>query len=114
MTVLVGSLNPNETGIFYVTGEATSDSYRSRLDARVEMLYNGTNGNQVKEDSVVSNTSTDCDNSSLGATALFGGGFFPTTFIGWLFLILFILFLVWVSRRFMYNKAAGHGADHHL
>jgi hypothetical protein len=113
VTVLVGSLNPNETGIFYVTGEATSDSYRSRLDARVEMLYNGTNGNQVKEDSVVSNTSTDCDNSSLGATALFGGGFFPTTFIGWLFLILFILFLVWVSRRFMYNKAAGHGADHH-
>ena len=116
VTVLVGSLNPNETGIFYVTGEATSDSYRTRLDARVEMLYNGVNGNQIKEDSVVSNTSTDCDTSSLGAAALFGGGFFPTTFIGWLFLILFILFLVWLSRRFMYKKDShghsGHG-DHH-
>ena len=115
VTVLVGSLNPNESGIVYVTGEATTDSYGSnRLDARAEIIYDSTNGAELKEQAVVTNTSEDCKDSSLGAAAIFGGGFLPTTFVGWLFLILFILFIVWLSRKFMYKPAhhGGHGADH--
>ena len=111
VTVIVGTLNINESGIVYVTGQATNDVRGTQINGKAEITYDGQNGTKIKEEALVTNMSEDCDNSSLGAAAFWGTGFFPTTFLGWLLLFLFILFLIWISRRFMY-RPAHHSGDH--
>lgn len=45
-------------------------------------------------------------NGGLGAF-LFGAGFFPTTLAGWLIIILIILGIIYVARRYMRNQVVG-------
>jgi hypothetical protein len=48
-------------------------------------------------------------NGGLGAF-LFGAGFFPTTLAGWLIILLIILGIIYLARRYMRHEAAGMAA----
>jgi hypothetical protein len=107
LTILLGTLSPNEEDEISITGIVLRDAdSQDLLVTTAVMAYTYTTG--VQEDAIaygIHNVNICTDNGNLlGASALFGfGGFFPTTLFGWLLLILVILAIIVVVRRYYTN-----------
>ncbi len=108
LTILLGTLSPNEEDEISITGTVLRDAdSQDLLVTTAIMAYTYNTG--VQEDVIaygIHNVNICTDNGNLlGASALFGfGGFFPTTLFGWLLLILIILAIIVIVRRYYYNN----------
>jgi len=92
----LGDFLPGQVRTVTLDVIVTNDAYTGSVIENVARLE-GTNFSRT------SNTAnirvTDVIGSTAGATALFGAGFLPNTFVGWLLLTILILILVIVARK---------------
>ena len=107
ITVNIGTLSPNQTGSMTVSGTmGTIAQGKDIVVVTGRMAYtHPTSGAQEEAIAYsITHPSTCRNNNGLGAAALFGTGFYPTTLFGWLLLILVILLLVFIARE-VYTRA---------
>ncbi len=101
VTYEVGTLQPGEQGHFFVTGKMSALAQgKDLVVSTVRVAYTSpTTGAQEEAFGYALHKFQGCSvDTNLGAAALFGYGFFPTTLFGWLLLILVILALILVGR----------------
>jgi len=106
VTYEVGTLQPGEQGHFFVSAKLLNNAQNKDLVvSTVRVAYtNPTTGAQEEAFGYALHKFQGCSiDTNLGAAALFGYGFFPTTLFGWLLLILVILALILVGRM-VYDK----------
>ena len=104
LTVFIGTLAPLQSGVIYIKAVAGTGVYGKELiTTRTELSFTLPDGTQDTAVSYVFNNGLNCDRSSLGALALFSGGFFPDTFWGWVVLIIVICAIIFFARKF-YEK----------
>lgn len=111
--VQIGTLSPGETGIVYIAGVLTNDAIEGKLlTPRVDLSY--TIGGTQQVQTVYGQQSTQgCTKSfDLAGLAFGSGNFFPTSFLGWILLILVIFAIVFVIRFIARKQKAGHGDGH--
>jgi hypothetical protein len=102
LVVNVGTLEEDEAGEFLIQTEiARSAINQDVLVTAAEGVHTHPNidNSQASVIAYAVNNVINNGRSNLGALALFSGGFFPTTFLGWLILALIIFFIVLVARR---------------
>ncbi len=102
VTVNIGTLNPGQTGSMTVSGMIGIIAQgKDILVVTGRMAYTHPVSGAQEEAIAYSIThpSTCRNNNGLGAAALFGTGFYPTTLFGWLLLILVLLLLILVARE---------------
>jgi hypothetical protein len=106
LQVPLGTLVKNQSGTVMLGGKIHCNAKDNDLIvATATMAFTTPSGAQ--DDAIAYAALTaNRTNGSLAGLALFGFGFFPTTLIGWLILILIILILVYVARRMYTDK--GH------
>lgn len=119
LTVELDELATNEEGEIFISGEVmrgVSDEDIMVATAVMAYTYSTTLG---QEDAIAYKIHdvTRCGGSSLAGFALFGNGFFPDTFGGWLILLLLIAILVAVGRSIARRSvvapvAVTHAAPH--
>lgn len=113
LTVFIGTLEPLQTGVIYIKAVAGTGVYGKELiTTRTELSYTLPDGTQDTAVSYVFNNGLNCDRSSLGALALFSGGFFPNSFWGWVVLIIVICAIIYFARKF-YEKPHTHDVHSH-
>lgn len=120
LTVQLDELATNEEGEIFLSGEVmrgVADEDIMVATAVMAYTYSTTLG---QEDAIAYKIHdvTRCGNSSLAGFALFGNGFFPDTFGGWLLILLLIAILVAVARSISRRSvvapvAASHSAAPH-
>ncbi|MGI9118489.1 MAG: hypothetical protein ACR2IQ_02985 [Minisyncoccia bacterium] len=106
VTYEIGTLKSGEQGHFYVTAKMSSLAKgKDLVVSTVRVVYtNPTTGAQEEAIGYALHKFQGCStDTNLGAAALFGYGFFPTTLFGWLLLLLVILVLILVGRM-VYDK----------
>lgn len=106
VTLSVGTLIKDQEGIMYVSGRVLRTAIdRDLITATATIAFtNPTNNSQESAIAYALNNTNDCSRSSLAGLALFGNGFWPTTLVGWLILILILLALVYLATR-VYHTA---------
>lgn len=113
LTVFIGTLAPLQTGVVYIKAVAGAGVYGKELiTTRTELSFTLPDGTQDTAVSYVFNNGLNCARSSLGALALFSGGFFPDTFWGWVVLIIVICSIIYFARKF-YEKPHTQNAHAH-
>lgn len=113
LTVFIGTLTPLQTGVVYIKAVAGTGVYGKELiTTRTELSFTLPDGTQDTAVSYVFNNGLNCDRSSLGALALFSGGFFPDTFWGWVVLIIVVCTIIYIARKF-YEKPHTHDVHSH-
>ena len=101
VTYEVGTLQPGEQGHFFVSGKISALAEgKDLVVSTVRVAYTSpTTGAQEEAFGYALHKFQGCSvDTNLGAAALFGYGFFPTTLFGWLLLLLVILALILVGR----------------
>jgi hypothetical protein len=109
VTIDVGTLVPGQEATVSMQGSITNNAKAGDLIVTTTSIVytDAITGNQGDAIAYISNRVTDNNNNLLGA-ALFGAGFFPSTFIGWLILIMLIMGLVYFARKFYRQNEAHH------
>lgn len=106
LTIQLGTLAPNESGSIYFTGKVKNSARVNDLLVTSATLAFKNFGNSL-DTAIAYETNTVTSNRNgnfLGAWALFGdNGILPTTFIGWLLLILIIMGIIYLARK-MYSQ----------
>ena len=107
VTVDIGDVAPNQSGIVTLTLKVNSDAIRGNLAVTTATVVYTNPNTRGQEDATaysLINVSDDCPTAStLGASA-FGTSFLPNTLLEWLLLILVILGLIILARQ-LYKKS---------
>ena len=135
VTLALGTLAPNQTSTMVISGAVTKSATNENLIvANATIAFtNSVNNSQESAIAYALNNTASCqaaattgstnDTSNVAGLALFSGGFWPTTLIGWLIVILALIGLVSMgtmlfgdSRRMIAMPAAkkngnGNGYD---
>ena len=112
ITVNVGTLNPDQAGTVSFDGLVLSSAAnRDLLVVPATLSFENPN-NGARETAIAYGlaTSQNCVRNSLAGFA-FGAGFFPNTLIGWLLLILVILALAYLIRRWFFLPVVTRTTD---
>lgn len=96
VTVYIGSIGGNESGTVTFTARAIGPNNQA-VKTRANLVYTGGSVSAIDTDTYVGGSQ-----SVLGAS-VFGAGFFPQTFFGWLLVILILILLVIAARRYVVN-----------
>lgn len=96
VTVYIGSIGANESGTVTFTARAIGPTNEA-VKTRANLVYTGGSVSAVDTDTYVGGSQ-----SVLGAS-VFGAGFFPQTFFGWLLVIIILILLVIAARRYVVN-----------
>ncbi len=101
VTLNVGTLVQDQEGVMYVSGRVLRSAIdRDLITGTATIAFtNPTNNSQESAIAYALNNTTNCARNSLAGLALFGNGFWPTTLIGWLVLILIFLALIYLATR---------------
>ncbi len=106
VTINVGNLAPNQSGIVVLTFKVNSDATQGELTVTTASMVYTNPATTAQEDATAYSlitVSNDCPTAStLGASA-FGTSFLPHTLLEWLLLILVILALIILARQ-LYKK----------
>ena len=94
VTVYLGSVDPNQSGSVTFKAKAVGKD-NTGVVTKAMLVYTGGSVSAVDSDTYVGGSQ-----SVLGAT-VFGAGFFPQTFFGWLVVIVILMVLMVVARRYM-------------
>jgi len=105
VTVRLGSLDKNEEGTMNVVATA-KDPTGTNGSAVTTATMGFTLPSGAQDEAIAYAFNTVGSNSSLAGLALFGTGFFPTTFLGWLILILIIALIIALARRLYSRRPA--------
>lgn len=103
ITINVGTLNPEQSGVISFDGVVLdSAANRDLLVVPATLSFENPN-NGARETAVAYGLATtqNCVRNNNLAGFAFGSGFFPNTLIGWLILILVLLTLVYIIRRWL-------------
>lgn len=103
ITVNVGTLNPEQSGTVSFDGVVLdSAANRDLLVVPATLSFENPN-NGARETAVAYGLATtqNCIRNNNLAGFAFGSGFFPNTLIGWLILVLVLLTLVYIIRRWL-------------
>ena len=110
ITVFIGTLAKDQTGIVYVQGKANSlVNGVQNVATRVDFNYVKADGTSATTTNYIMHSGAACNN--LGANAL-SSGFLPTSFGGWLLLVILICAIIFVARKYFAKKEDAHGAHH--
>jgi uncharacterized repeat protein (TIGR01451 family) len=111
VTVFIGTLAKSQTGIVYLQGKANSMANGAQsIATRVDFTYTKADGTNATTTSYIMHSGAACNN--LGANAL-SSGFLPTSFGGWLLLVIIICAIIFVARKYFGKKEEdAHGAHH--
>ncbi len=112
ITVNVGTLNPDQAGTISFDGLVLSSAAnRDLLVVPATLSFENPN-NGARETAIAYGlaTSQNCVRNSLAGFA-FGAGFFPNTLIGWLILILVLLALAYLIRRWFFLPVVTRTTD---
>lgn len=102
VVVNIGTLNPGEEGSVRVNTELTGSIEAGKIIVvTAHLAYTIVADNAQEEVFAYSKNTIGEDGSNLAGTALFAGGFWPTTLIGWLLLFLLALIFVLVIKRLL-------------
>ncbi len=103
LTVQLSDLAAGEEGFINLQGQVVSmPSDTAQIVTTAVLVYTNKNGSQENAMAYVLNSQKVISNNLLGASAFFSG-IFPSSLIGWLFLIILILLLILVARS-LYNR----------
>lgn len=94
VTIYLGSIEPGESGQVTFTARAIGPDNLGVV-TRANLVYLGGSVSAADRDTYVGGSKT-----VLGAS-VFGAGFFPQTFFGWVLVILIIVIIVIAARRYM-------------
>lgn len=103
VTVMVGEMEKDQAGIIYLTGRANNRIVGHDITTRIDFTYTKINGVNETVTNYVFHSGRDCTNN-LGAFAL-GAGFFPTTFWGWVLIIILVCTIIYLSRKFFSDRS---------
>lgn len=98
LTLPIGDLLPEAEGTIYVGGSMSPNIKNGDLLVATAIVVYEVSPNVPDQAVAYGMISVQDNMSAFGATAIFGGGFFPTTLFGWLILVLIILLLIWIGR----------------
>ncbi|MFA7286004.1 MAG: hypothetical protein WC011_04160, partial [Candidatus Paceibacterota bacterium] len=99
VVVNIANLYPQEEGSVAVRVSVNTNAEIGKtIVVTANMVYTIVNTNVQEEVFAYSKNTVGVNNSSVAGAALFGNGFFPTTLIGWLVLLLIILLIVLAIR----------------
>jgi hypothetical protein len=106
ITLSIGTLAKDQTGTMNVTGTVLRTAInRNLIVASATIAFtNPVNASQESAIAYGLGNTNNCSNNSLAGLALFGDGFWPTTLIGWLFLILILLILIYLATLLFRNS----------
>lgn len=116
LTLEIGTLERNEEGEVSISADVNYKAVSAGEDilvttAVMAYTYESTLGQEDAIAYYIHDVNNCRDGNALGAFALFGGaGFFPSTLLGWLLLILVIMALIYVGRRLSEDARARRGA----
>ncbi len=100
LQVNIGTLPRNESGTVFIQG-VVNNSARDNDLAIATATIAFTTASGAQDDAIAyATTNINSGTNSLAGLALFGSGFLPSTLVGWLLLILVILALVALARRY--------------
>ena len=94
VTIYVGSIEPGESAQVTFTAKAVGPD-NIGVSTNAKLIYLGGSVSATDKDTYVGGS-----RSVLGAS-VFGAGFFPQSFIGWLLVILILIIVVISARRYM-------------
>jgi uncharacterized repeat protein (TIGR01451 family) len=107
LQVLVGTLVKNQSGTVMLEGKLRCGAHDNDLIVATSTIAFTIPGGAQDDAIAYASATVNRDASFLAGLALFGDGFFPTTLVGWLLLILIILVLIYIARR-MYVGRPSH------
>jgi uncharacterized repeat protein (TIGR01451 family) len=101
LTVIVGDLDEDEEGEFLVRVEVLRGAEGDLLVTQANAGHDHPSIRDAQVGTVPAYAINNVvnDPNRLVGLALFGGGFFPTTFLGWLVLLLVVIILVLLARK---------------
>ena len=112
LTIPLIDLVPGAEGYVNVQGKVvTMPTDTAQVVSTAVLVYTNKSGAQENAMAYVLNNPKTLTNSLLGASAFFGG-IFPTSLIGWLFLIILVLLLVMIARTLYHKQTVNHTEVH--
>lgn len=119
VTVILGTVMPGQSGTLFISTMAeTTITDANNMVAEAVLAFTAPSGAQ---DSAIAyalnnwNGNMHLGNNNLAGLALFGGGFFPTSLLGWILLIVVLLLIIFVARYFFYaTKPVAKPAENHV
>ncbi|MEK7593912.1 MAG: hypothetical protein AAB471_01965 [Patescibacteria group bacterium] len=107
VVVSIGAVAAGEEGTVRVRADVGRTAETGKTIVITAALVDTDSGSGAQEEVVAYSLNNICAGTGVtqAAASFFGGdGFFPSTFLGWLLLVLVILGLILVSRKFYNNK----------
>ena len=98
VVVNIGDLNVGESGSVIVTAEVTADAELGKVVVVAANLAYTIVRNENQEEVFAYSKNTIDTGTVLGASAIFGNGFWPNSLLGWLLLLLLILLIILAAR----------------
>ncbi|MBP9714947.1 MAG: DUF11 domain-containing protein [Candidatus Pacebacteria bacterium] len=98
VVVNIGDLNVGESGSVVVTAEVTADAELGKVVVVAANLAYTIVRNENQEEVFAYSKNTIDTGTVLGASAIFGNGFWPNSLLGWLLLLLLILLIILAAR----------------
>ncbi len=98
-TVVDNGRNETKGNIFYFVTPQASQSNVSINTVNTAKTNNSNTTSTTTNNVDVKNSDTNESGSLLSANALFGGDFLPSSFLGWLILLLILFAIFWVVRK---------------
>lgn len=100
----IGTLTPGQEGVIVTQGIVnTTANPGTNLVATATLAFTTPSLGQDSAIAYALNT-VGIRGNSLAGLALFGGGFFPTTLLGWIILLGIILIIILIARYFYYER----------
>lgn len=99
VTLSIGTLAKDQTGTMNITGVVLRSALdRNLIVAEATIAFtNPVNNSQESATAYGLGNTTNCVTNSLAGLALWGNGFWPSTLIGWLILIIILLLLIYLA-----------------
>jgi uncharacterized repeat protein (TIGR01451 family) len=114
ITLAIGTLIKDQTGTMNVTGVVMRSAINRNLIVAQATIAFTNPVNSAQETAIAYGLGNTTNCNSLAGLALFGDGFWPTTLIGWLVLILILLALIYLAillrRNYRRNGGAPNGS----
>jgi uncharacterized repeat protein (TIGR01451 family) len=98
----LGTLTPNAQGTITITAVAPTSITTNNLVTTATIAFTAPSKAQDSAIAYVLNT-LGSNQNNLAGLALFGAGFFPTSFLGWILLLGILLILILIARYFYHR-----------
>jgi hypothetical protein len=105
LTVQIPQLVKGEEGTITIAADTQARAYKEPILVTTATASYRNNSNVLQEDAIAYGVveTTRCANNNLLGFA-FGAGFWPTSVVGWLLILILILVLIYIARRIYQEK----------